>query len=350
MERAANHKILAAARESRGLTQSELAEKAAINQASISRYEAALMEPSEEHLAKLSTVLDYPVDLFFQPDCIAGPSPCTYYRKRKTMPIQKLRQLQATINILRIQITRLLEGVDIVAENRFSRMDVAEYDGSPEEVARAVRSSWNLPIGPVPHLISAIEHAGGLIVQFPFGTRMLDAASQWTVHNTPIFFVNADAPADRMRFTLAHELGHLFMHRSPTIDMEGESDRFAAEFLMPERDVAGELSGMSIAKAARLKPYWRASMWAIIRRARDTRQISEWKYERLCTSLSAQGHRVREPVEIAPEEPELLNRIVGAYIHDMSYTDAELSKVALAGESDLRSYYLPRVLSLRKAN
>lgn len=55
----------------------------------------------------------------------------------------------------------------------------------------------------------------------------------------------------RDRFTVAHEIGHLFLHRSPTIharttgqhaayeDSEWQADTFAAEFLMPYEGCLG---------------------------------------------------------------------------------------------------------------
>lgn len=44
----------------------------------------------------------------------------------------------------------------------------------------------------------------------------------------PLFFVNVTIPADRVRFSLAHEIGHIVMHQLPTDDMEREADRFAS--------------------------------------------------------------------------------------------------------------------------
>ena len=45
------------------------------------------------------------------------------------------------------------------------------------------------------------------------------------------FFVNTEIPGDRLRWTLAHEIGHVVMHLMPSPDQEKEADRFAAERL-----------------------------------------------------------------------------------------------------------------------
>ena len=44
-----------------------------------------------------------------------------------------------------------------------------------------------------------------------FGSPRLDGLSQW-IDDHPIMLVNASPPTDRIRWTLAHELGHLVMH------------------------------------------------------------------------------------------------------------------------------------------
>ena len=50
---------------------------------------------------------------------------------------------------------------------------------------------------------------------------------------------NRHAPAERYRFSLAHEPGHLVLHQSPgdSSVQERQADEFAAEFLMPARDI-----------------------------------------------------------------------------------------------------------------
>ena len=52
----------------------------------------------------------------------------------------------------------------------------------------------------------------------------------------PCVFLSRSAPADRLRASLAHEIGHAVMHRVPTDTMEDEAYTFGAELLLPERD------------------------------------------------------------------------------------------------------------------
>lgn len=340
--------MLTLARESRGLTQGELARRMGVSQGKVSKYESGILSISQEDLKDFSKVLDYPVDFFFQQDPIRGAgSSCLYHRKRQSMPIQELRRIQAEINVIRLQVSRLLRGAEIETENKFYRMDIDDYENSPEEVARLVRRAWGLPVGPVNNLVAAVEDAGGIVFRYSFGTRKLDAISQWLPGMPPLFFVNADIPTDRVRFTLAHEIGHVIMHRVPTENQEQEADRFAAEFLMPEGEITPHLRPLSLQKAAALKPYWKVSMAALIKRAWDTRVIGEAYYRKLFTQLSKLGYRVNEPVKIPDEEPATVKEIVEVHLRDHKYSVPELSRLIRTFEHNFRSLYLPEQQHLR---
>ncbi len=126
-----------------------------------------------------------------------------------------------------------------------------------------------------------------------FDTDQLDAISQYVPGSKlpPLFYLNADTPADRLRFTLAHELGHIVMHHQQTneANVEEEADRFAAEFLMPEQEIGTSLYALNIPKLTRLKGYWKVSMGAILRRARDIGKITDRQYRNLWEQMSRLG-------------------------------------------------------------
>jgi Zn-dependent peptidase ImmA (M78 family)/transcriptional regulator with XRE-family HTH domain len=340
MNEVVNPEMLALARESRGMTQKDLAERLTVAQSHVSKYENGLLTIPHPELIKLARVLDYPEAFFYQTDPVFGyGSSCLYHRKRQSIPLMDLRTILAQINVIRIQISKLLKGAEIRSENKFPRMDIGDYEGSPEQVAKLVRASWYLPPGPIQNLIGSIENAGGIVVKCKFSTRKLDAVSQWLPGLPPLFFVNASSSPDRVRFTLAHEVGHLVMHRVPTIDLESEADRFAAEFLMPASDIRPYLSQLSLAKLASLKPYWKVSMQAILRRAFDLKKISEAKYRNANIQISKYLYRTKEPVQIPAEDPTLLDSIFSAYTKEHGYTYADLQKLMRTNADQFRELY-----------
>ena len=176
-----------------------------------------------------------------------------------------------------------------------------------------------------------------------FGTRKLDAISQWLPGQRPLFFVNDEAPGDRLRFTLAHEIGHIVMHTLHSEDQEREADEFSAEFLMPENDIKADLRSLTLAKLGPLKHYWKVSMAALIRRARDLNQITERQYRRFLTKLNALNYRTNEPNPIPQEEPHLIKEIIEVHRTAHSYSAAELSLAASLKVEEFCSIYLDEV-------
>jgi Zn-dependent peptidase ImmA (M78 family)/DNA-binding XRE family transcriptional regulator len=333
--------MLVLARESRSKTQSELARLLGVSQGLLSRIEAGITDVSEELLQRIVKTLDYPPAFFYQTDQVySHGSKCIYHRKRQSLTISALRQLFAEINIIRIQVNRLLMGAEIESDNKFYRMDIEEYH-SPEDVAQILRRYWGLQSGPIENLVLAIESAGGIVIPCNFGTAKLDALSQWPQGGLPLFFVNSESPTDRLRFTLAHELGHVIMHQIPSNDMESEADRFAAEFLMPARDIRLDLRPLSLSRLVVLKQYWRVSMAALIQRAGDLKVISERQRQYLWTQMSKEGYRKVEPSPIEPEKPTVLKDILDVYRHSHGYTLAEMSKLVVSYENEFRARYFP---------
>jgi Zn-dependent peptidase ImmA (M78 family) len=244
-----------------------------------------------------------------------------------------------------MHVATLLRGVDI--DNAFHFYDVAKFE-RPDEVARAVRASWQLPRGPLQNVTQAIEEAGGIVVACNFKTPLLDAMSRWYPKMPPLFFTNMDSSGDRLRFTLAHELGHLFLHSAPNPCMEDEANRFAAEFLMPAEDITASLYGLTLEKLASLKRYWKVAMSALLHRAQELGTISQRMAKRLWVQMSKAGYRTREPVELAIpiETPTLLQEIIDLYRDELRYSVSQLGQALALNDHEVRSLYLGHKASL----
>src|SRR5438105_1926609 len=142
--------MLALARESRGLSQSELARAVGISQGNISRYESGMLKVSDEHLEKIASVLDYPKTFFYRHEKrYSFGSSCTYHRKRQSLPVIEQRTLLAKLNVLRMRLGWLLDAVDIESVNKFQHFDIDEFNGDVERIAQLVRNGWKLPPGPI---------------------------------------------------------------------------------------------------------------------------------------------------------------------------------------------------------
>ena len=320
-----NPDMMVLARERLGLSQAKVAEAVGVKQATISRYEAGLVTPLPEHLDRIATALDRPLSFFYLDERMYGAS-SMFHRARKSLSVKEEKIIHAQVNELRIRAAVLLGEAEI--ESRFSFHRLTLGPDGPEHAARVLRQLWQLPSGPIRSVVGSIERAGGLVFRCPFETDKIDGISQWPLdsdHVPPVLFVREDSPGDRQRWTLCHEIGHVVMHHLPTSNPEEEADRFASEFLMPAREIASELTRLTLEKAAALKCYWKVSMAAIIRRARDLEKINEPQYRYFCMELSRRGYRKCEPAPIPAEEPGLFRDIVDLHRKVHGRNAAQLS-------------------------
>jgi Zn-dependent peptidase ImmA (M78 family)/predicted transcriptional regulator len=339
--------MLITARESRGLTQGDLAKMTGISQSAVSKYENGMVEVSADHRRVIASSLEYPEELLTQAEMVcAQGSGCMYHRKRVSVPARILTKIQAMVNLKQGQIQNLLRSAEI-PEDRFEQFDITEHE-SPSQVAELVRYTWRLLPGPIPNLVGTIERAGGIVVLCYFGTRKLDAISRWAPAGPPMFFVNREMSWDRIRWTLAHEIGHLVMHQGANPDQEDEADAFAAEFLMPGREIRPQLSGITLSRAAELKPYWKVSMQALIRRAYSLDVISERQYRLLFTRIGKMGFRTSEPYPLPGEEPDTIRALIDVHRHEHGYSVPEMSRITILYPAEFEREYLPRTIRVVK--
>lgn len=336
-----NPAMVTLAREAQGLTQTELAQMLGISQAMLSKIEADVKPVTEAVLNRLCESLGYPQNFFLQTDTVFGPGLSEFFhRRRQDVGVKALARVHAQINIIRMHISRLLRSVE-TPEVKIRPLDMADFDSRPQEVARAMRAAWQLPEGPIANVIRVIEDAGGIVIRYEFGTSQVDAISRWIPGLPPLFFVNVGLSTDRERMSLCHELGHLLMHDIPNKQMETEANQFAAEFLMPERDVLPHLDRISIERLAALKPYWRVSMAALLFRATELRKVSAPSAKFLWSKMNQHGLKRREPAELdlAPETPTILRDILNLHLTHHGYNVEDLAKALAANPSKLIDIY-----------
>ena len=325
-----NPQMLTLLRESRGYSGAQLAKLANIPQPTLSKMENGLAQVDGERLARIAAALEYPVDAFSWTDPVYGfGSAAFYHRKQQTIPQTALRKIQAQVNLTRMRLERLLRSIVIEPQYEVPVLELDEF-GTPADVARAMRAFWNIPMGPIANMMTVIEAAGVIIVRSNLESPKISAISLDRVGTYPsIIILNTTLPADRERFTLAHELGHLVMHSALTTndDAEAQADQFAAEFLMPANEIRSQLRAMSLERAAQLKTVWRVAMSALFRRAKDLGVIDERRYRSLSVLMSQRGWRKAEPVEIAHDQPGALAGVLQVHLAEHGYSVDDLSKV-----------------------
>ncbi len=342
MTRPFNPEMLVIARESRGRTQADVAREAGVTQGLISKAEHGLIsEMGDKEMEAIARYLQYPMSMLQEPGRVREVgSACLYHRKRKTLPAKVLQRLDARMFVRNVNVRRLLDGLDIEGDRTFHTLDVEEY-GSATEVARVLRATWRVPDGPIPNLTKLIESAGGIVIFEDFGHRKLFGMSCWTTRSTPLFFLNASIPTADLRWTLAHELGHLTMHHSvPVGDPEREADEFAGEFLAPRAAFGNDCRRLTFDRLPTLKAYWRLSMKAIITRAAAIGAVDQPMAVRLYKQHSARGYNSAEPFPIPEELPSLVGEAIRVHLDEHGYSNSELAEAMLLSDDEFATAFL----------
>lgn len=335
------------AREARGLTQTKLADLLDVSQAQISKVEQGLKSIDEDLLKSLSEVLKFPVQFFQQDHRVYVPG-IGFDRNRKSLGVKKRKMIDAKINIQRMHIQNLLSAVDLISENipRLDNLDETIYAHESEYVANSVRQYYKLPRGPIENLTKTLEDSGIFIIHTDFGTRKQDGITFQAPEIPPIIFLNKNLPPDRLRFTIAHELGHIVMHEMPTEKSEEEADRFASEFLLPSEQIREDLLDckihhMHLDKLKDLKFKWGVSFQTLIKKAFDLKLINQKQRQYFYVQMSRNGYsRNHEPeCGLEQEKPTLLKNLFDLYRNRLDYSLTDLSLVLPLDKDEMVNIY-----------
>lgn len=180
-----------------------------------------------------------------------------------------------------------------------------------ETVAVSVRRAWKLGEAPLRSVTQTIEDHGGVVVEVPPPSPAFDGLSGLAEKCLPVILVSNESSADRKRYNLAHELGHLVMACDGLTERQQEplAHRFAAAFLVPAEVVRRELGPkrkhLSFDELLTLKTRHGLSVQAWICRARDLGIISSATCTRLFKQVSRLGWRKQEPGTFVGDERPL---------------------------------------------
>jgi Zn-dependent peptidase ImmA (M78 family) len=302
---------------------------------SISAYEKGSWPPAREFLEEIARVLDFPVSWFLQDEMHLVDAHAPTFRAQSRMTARTRGESLRTWDFAALIAAQLRDDYNLPS---LSLPDLSEE--TPESAARNLRDEWRLGNEPISNMVHLLESRGVMVFWTNIQSRSMDACCHWS-DDHPIILLNSNERAgERLRFNAAHELGHLVMHREPSKEApfdilgsgsngdevalseneedssdlhsrrEREAHRFASAFLMP-RTAWQEVSPLQPRLEAfeMLKPHWKVSIQAMVRRSFDLKLISEWQYESAMTRISVNGWRMAEPGELPVEQSSLHRKL-----------------------------------------
>ena len=305
-----------------GISLTDLAKKTDIKKQSISLYENGKNTPDYEKVRVMARTLGFPFDYFFQESKMKTHTEATYFRSQATAT-KKDRAAQSVKLEFVAQMYEVLCNYIEFPQYTDPKIEFRGYDDpldcetkeaidEMEEAAQEIRTLWNIPDGPIKDLQYCLEQHGILVTGFPSNADKIDAFSQRTVvDNTDIFLIAValgnKLSECRMRFDMAHELGHIILHPwSEDIESlskdefkarERQANMFASAFLLPRNSFIEDVSQYptDLKYYLYLKKKWQVSLQAMMYRARQLNIITANQYQYMMRQVSKNGWRISEP-------------------------------------------------------
>ena len=313
---------LVAMRELLGWTQAEVAAATRISPSALSQAERGDTTLSAANIARIASFLEISPAAFVErpaPDVALIPQ----FRHLRRTPRRQQRKSKQFVYATARVTQMLQQSVQFPEPFEFDEpvdpdLPIKEARKQVERAAAHTRKALGVPPdGPIGDDVIGFLEAGGItVVRDPETDEAIDAYSA-IVDGIPIIVLygGTDSVWDRDNFNLAHELGHLVMHRGVehapgTRTVEAQAHRFAGAFLGPKRALRPQLpSDLDWGCYLQLKRTWGMSMAALVRRAKDLKVIDDATYTQAMKQRSSYGWRFKEPGsgDRAVPEPQYLS-------------------------------------------
>ena len=198
---------------------------------------------------------------------------------------------------------------------RFGReaANIPDLSGEkPEFAADLLRRDWGLGHAPIANMMHLLEAKGVRLFALPENCREIDACSFWN-DTKPFMLIDTSRASERIRFNLAHELGHLVLHRHGAPigqEAEKEANSFAANFLVTIESVQRHLPRqITIEALLMLKQRWGISAAALAYRLNKVGYLTDWHYKSIVIEMRRRKYHELEPNPVPREV---------SYVHDLS--------------------------------
>lgn len=224
----------------KGMTVEELAKAINCTKAAISLYENEEREPNNDICKKIAKVLNIPwIELLSRnSDNILFDH--ISFRKKQKASKKDIELLKADIESQCSNRISLMNIVGLLNYKIFKPQKLS-FKKSASENAEIIRSALGIPTaGPIYSITNILEQAGIIVLSFDCAEE-IDGVNGM-VNNIPyIFFNSKNKTIERERFTLIHEVCHLFFNDSEEnrddIKIEKYINQVTGNVLLPNDDI-----------------------------------------------------------------------------------------------------------------
>ncbi len=320
-----NPDILKWARKTAGYSLEDVAQIMKKSETTLELWESGGDAPTYAQLEKLAyTVYKRPIAIFFFPHPPEEADPKRSFRTIPQLEIEKfspdtrlaLRQARA----MQIALKELNDGANPALHKIFRDIQIKIGEGILETTSKVRRYigiplkeqiSWKTNEEALRIWRHSMEEQGIFIFKRSFKQKYISGFC-FLDNEFPIIYLNNSTSETRQIFTIFHELAHLLMGvngitlKDDTYinSLSGEErqieifcNRFAAEFLAPEKDLEPHISGdqpLTDRLIANLAKRYKVSREVILRKLLDKGQIPKDYYEKRAKEWAQDYERSRK--------------------------------------------------------
>ena len=300
----------------------ELADETGISKQSLSLYANDGNIPPFDNVIKIARALEFPTEFFMSEDLCTASTGNTYFRSqasatKKSRNAQKIKleyvskMYEVILKYMNVPELNIPDTSMINIPEDITNVDSDQVINEIEKLAKLIREHWNLGNGPIDNLQYALQSNGIIVTGFRDVDTDIDAFSQQITIDGKVLYIIALAigskPIERLRFDMAHELGHILMHTwgddnedisKDEFNMrEKQANMFASALLLPKETFSKSVSvyPTNIDYYIALKKKWKVSMQAMMYRTRQLDIISANQFQYMMRIMSKNRYRTHEP-------------------------------------------------------
>lgn len=310
-----NGLILRDLRESFNLSRKDLGDKLNVSEQSIWQYESNIVTPKFENLNALRRIFGVDINYFQREKPVSKVVSSQYiaYRSNLKTSVKSTDRETVYVSVVDDFINNLLKKVtlpDPIINDLYLEVNNMRQNGSTiDEIAHIVREHLNID-SQNKILIAAIEKAGVFVFERTLN-KDVDAYSTWTEFDRPYIILGKNKSAVRRMIDIAHELGHILLHKNQSFSeentpeirkIEKEAFQFASALLLDQSDFEEKFTKYvkdptNPNDYLKLKEYYYVSIGALEMRARNLGLITSKQSGYFWGKLTKYGYKNQEPLD-----------------------------------------------------
>ncbi|WP_195916565.1 XRE family transcriptional regulator [Streptococcus gordonii] len=341
-----------------GMTRKELATKLDITEQAIWQFEKNEISPKTSVKLKMTNLFGVRSDYFSQMSSNSNFDMTSVAFRNEAENTRKATDIQeAYLNALDSLVVYLESIVTIPNQKIIDLVDTLSQkeqdNASLEEIALFVREFLEVS-GDNSDLLYRLEKSGIYIFERNMANNE-DAYSIWSNNNRPFIILGIGKTAVRRNFDLAHELGHLLLHRNidfstlskdEFLEKESEANNFASYFLLPKEEFYKDMTNLVGKRVSNpdnyidLKRKYSVSIQALEYRAFKLGLISPSQHGYFYRLINKNNYRTFEILddEIVVKRPSKVRSMLNTILSNLLTVDSMFG--ALKADGNFLSHLL----------